>query len=722
MLQTGHSDRRSIPNTIQLIRASRNASPTLPVVLGEVTYEGILNTCFEEVQRFMVWASYLSGTAGHTYGANGIWQLNRREQPYGKSPHGGNWGNRPWDEAMQLAGSGQVGFAKRLLERFDWWKFEPHAEWVAWQHSDKKHGPFEMPYAAGIADRVRVIFVPFAEPIVVHALSANANYSLRHFDTRTGELKAPQNVRADATGDLALQPESTNGDSVVDWVVVLESAEKSRQAVSLHPENPRFFLFRGRPLTLIAATEHYGSVLNRAFDFERYLAEAADKHQTVSRTFLLYREIASPSNPASPCKPAPADYVSPWPRTGPHKALDELPQFDLDHWNPEYFERLHRFLKGASERGIVVELTLFSNSYGDAVWALNPLRAENNVQGVGKIPWYEYNTLHNAALVDRQLAHVRKILEESSGYDNVYYEICNEPGGNASPQATVADVDAWQARIAGFVRSELERLGHPHLVFGSQAFSYKPAFRQELDASFKQHEFDAVNVHPLPGMVLGGREYMLGNFMSKQLALKDFRDFCHATHAFPKPCVSDEDNAASMFRDPVGWTIHRKRAWMAVLSQCHYDYIDFSMNSGLETGTPDSRRMIRTWMKHLCDFVQTFDFVHARLANVWIADKPKHLVDTALALADGGYIAYLADDREVADPTAGQAISGNLTVRLPAGEYHVRFYSPVKGSVTGESQVRGEAAPVAIRLPRFEQDLVVQVSPAKSGADHHARR
>ena len=37
--------------------------------------------------------------------------------------------------------------------------------------------------------------------------------------------------------------------------------------------------------------------------------------------------------------------------------------------NPEYFERLHGFLELASQKGVIVELTLFSNTYGDAVWA-----------------------------------------------------------------------------------------------------------------------------------------------------------------------------------------------------------------------------------------------------------------------------------------------------------------------------------------------------------------
>ncbi|MCL6615114.1 MAG: hypothetical protein K6U03_10980 [Firmicutes bacterium] len=39
----------------------------------------------------------------------------------------------------------------------------------------------------------------------------------------------------------------------------------------LHPENPRYFLFRGRPRVLITAGEHYGSVINLDFDYLTYL-------------------------------------------------------------------------------------------------------------------------------------------------------------------------------------------------------------------------------------------------------------------------------------------------------------------------------------------------------------------------------------------------------------------------------------------------------------------
>ncbi len=155
-------------------------------------------------------------------------------------------------------------------------------------------------------------------------------------------------------------------------------------AVGMHPENPRYLLFRGKPLVLIAATEHYGSVLNRPFDYVAYLDDLAKKKLTLTRTFLLFRELQSASNPYSTCKPESADYIAPWPRSGVGKALDNESKYDLDRWNPEFFERLQRFLADASKRGIVVELTLFSCTYRDNIWALNPLRAENNLQGIGK--------------------------------------------------------------------------------------------------------------------------------------------------------------------------------------------------------------------------------------------------------------------------------------------------------------------------------------------------
>ena len=157
MLQTGHGDRRSISNTIRLVNSAYTGTPTLPVINGEVCYEGIGEACRQEVQRFMFWICMLSGACGHTYGANGIWQVNTKETPYGPSPRGRSWGHTPWEEAYQLPGSAQVGLGKRLLQKYEWWRFEPHSEWV---ENHATEDSVYAPYAGGISGKVRLVFLP----------------------------------------------------------------------------------------------------------------------------------------------------------------------------------------------------------------------------------------------------------------------------------------------------------------------------------------------------------------------------------------------------------------------------------------------------------------------------------------------------------------------------------------------------------------------------------
>lgn len=479
--------------------------------------------------------------------------------------------------------------------------------------------------------------------------------------------------------------------------------------IGVNPDNPRYFTFRGRTRVLICATEHYGSVLNRAFDFERYLDDAADKQQTLTRVFLLFRELQSARNPYSPCKPDSPDYLAPWVRSGPGVALDGEPMYDLDVWNDAYFARLHRFLSMASERAIVVEVTLFSNTYVDEVWALNPLRASNNRNGVGNVEWPDYTSQRDPALVARQTDFVRHVVRELNGFDNIYYEICNEPGGGFGEHVTPRDVDHWQEMIASVVREEEAGLPNPHLVFWSQAFTYHPRWEQEFDESFANPHFDAVNVHPLPDLIFHGRRYDLGRFMGKELKLAQIRDFCLAVQPVARPCVLDEDNSASLYRDQDGWTIHRKRAWMALLCGCHYDYIDFSITVGREAGTPASQRAIRTWMRHLSNFIHAFDVAHAVPSLTWIQVDIPHAVVAGLCVSGQMYVAYIADGRELGESGAGQPCSGTVRLDLPSGIHLVSFYAPVTGLYSPAIALEG-ARQTTLYVPPFEHDIVLVVA------------
>ena len=234
-------------------------------------------------------------------------------------------------------------------------------------------------------------------------------------------------------------------------------------------------------------------------------------------------------------------------------------------------------------------------------------------------------------------------------------------------------------------------------------FAYSPKFTQELDASFADPKLDAVNVHPLPDTVLGGRRFMLGNFMSKELTLAELRDFClqaHGQTVHSKPFVLDEDNAASLYRDDDGWTIHRKRAWVGVMSGGHYDYIDFSITVGSETGTPESAQKIRSWMSRLSEFIHGFDFLHASPAPNWIEKKPFQLVVACLALPGRDNAAYLANARELTDTAAGTPIRGTVSFHLPEGTYALSLYSPTSGALSSAVELKGTMVH-SIALPSF---------------------
>ena len=188
--------------------------------------------------------------------------------------------------------------------------------------------------------------------------------------------------------------------------------------------------YRNRPVCLLTASEHYGGVINRNFDYQAYLDQMATEGLRLTRLFVLFRELQTNLNPYSPCKPESTDYVAPYLRTGPGLALDRLPKYDLEQWNPEFFARLHGFLGTAMDKGVIVELTLLSNVYSETVWALSPLHGDNNVNSIGTVPWYDYMSTRHPALFNEQQRFIRKVLQEAAPYDNLIIEICNEPIGN----------------------------------------------------------------------------------------------------------------------------------------------------------------------------------------------------------------------------------------------------------------------------------------------------
>jgi hypothetical protein len=215
MLQTGHGDWDAARGAIPKLQAAYAREPVMPAMIGEYCYEGHMQTAFQDVQRYVFWGAMLSGSAGLTYGAAGVWHASIEGDPGIARVYDFT----TWKEGMNFPGSAQLGLGKKLLEQYPWWKFEPHPEWV-------EAGCF----AAGIPGEVRFIYLPrrnvynWTGPTVKN-LEPDVDWHVYYFDPATGRKFDQGTIKARVkAGDTPADPVDfkKNVPSPQDWVLVLE--------------------------------------------------------------------------------------------------------------------------------------------------------------------------------------------------------------------------------------------------------------------------------------------------------------------------------------------------------------------------------------------------------------------------------------------------------------------------------------------------------------------
>ena len=85
------------------------------------------------------------------------------------------------------------------------------------------------------------------------------------------------------------------------------------------------------------------------------------------------------------------------------------------------------------------------------MWKLSPMNAANHINDAGKLARESvYNRKQNGSLQAIQESLVRKLVAELNEFDNLYFEVCNEPyfGGVT---------DDWRRRIIDVIM-EAEKL------------------------------------------------------------------------------------------------------------------------------------------------------------------------------------------------------------------------------------------------------------------------
>ena len=443
-------------------------------------------------------------------------------------------------------------------------------------------------------------------------------------------------------------------------------AEQDDKTIRLHPDNPHYFLWRGKPTILITSGEHYGALLNRDFDYKKYLKTLESLGFNLTRTFSgAYCEpVGAFKIQNNTLAPAKNRLICPWKRSDQPEYANGGNKFDLTKWDPAYFKRLRDFVSDASRCGVVVELVFFCPFYEDGMWKLSPMNAANNINGIGKMERTEVYTLKYPKLLAVQDAMVCRIVEELKDFDNLYYEICNEPyfGG-----VTLE----WQAHIAETIA--------------------------EAEANFKAKHLIAQNI---------ANKYQKITDPNPRVSIFNFH------YAKPPKTVTDNYGLNRVIGDDeTGFAgsepkPYRLEGWDFIIAGgAVYDNLDYSFSVGHEDGTAKINApggggdVLHKQLGILCDFINGFNFIKMKPDNSVIKGGIPEKA-TARALVENGraYAIYINGGSKA-----------QLQVELPKGKYTAEWINTKTGKTNKNEMFEHADGNRVLNSPNYKDDIALRI-------------
>ncbi len=407
-------------------------------------------------------------------------------------------------------------------------------------------------------------------------------------------------------------------------------------------ENPRYFGDADGNVVYLTGSHTWSNLVDigptdppPAFRFVPYLDFLEQYHHNFIRmwtwepvTWDTRRQGRDATQTAAP---------QPWARTGPGKALDGKPKFDLSKFNPVYFDRLRSRVVAAGERGIYVSIMLFEGwalQHAEGAWEGHPFNPANNVQGLdgdanGDGKGLEVHELAVPAITERQEAYVRKVVDTVNDLDNVLYEISNE-NHPASTQ--------WQYHIINYIHDYEKGKPKQHPV--GMTFQFKGGSNQTLFDS----PADWISPNPEGG----------------------YRDDPPAADG-SKVILNDTDHL---------WGIGGNQAWVwkSFLRGMNPIFMDPYDGGVLDSAFNPEWDPIRRSMGYARRFAERM--------NLKEMSPHGELASTEYCLANPGveYLVYLPEGGEVTVDLSGGA-----------GQFTVEWFNPSTGEVAPANEVTGGA-------------------------------
>lgn len=454
--------------------------------------------------------------------------------------------------------------------------------------------------------------------------------------------------------------------------------------LALHPENPHYFIFRDKPTVLIGSGEHYGAVLNLDFDYAVYLNQLAADELNVTRTFTgIYREDKTSFKiTGNTLAPDSGRFICPWAKSDQPGYLYGGNKYDLSKWDNEYFERLKDFIVQAGQRSIVVELDLFSNYYNDPQWRLSPVYHANNINGIGKVEDHkEVLSLKHPEILAVQESMVKKIVSELQEFDNLYYEVCNEPYFGD----TIA-LEAWEQHMTNIIADAEKDFKFKHLISQNIANGKK------------------VVKDPNPNVSIFNFHYARPPVTVEM------------NYGLKKPIGDNETGFKGTSDYP-----YRAEAWdFLIAGGALYNNLDYSFTVGNEDGMfqfPANQPggggiSLRDQLRILKDFMNSMDFIHMKPAKEFVKEFSADS-STVRVLAKPGetYAIYINRfGRDKSFITGRPPQTAAMKVELPAGNFTLEWMDVTTGSIVKTEKIVHPGGLHQVLSPEYILDIALRIS------------
>jgi hypothetical protein len=458
----------------------------------------------------------------------------------------------------------------------------------------------------------------------------------------------------------------------------------SATPIAKHPDNPHYFIYNGKPLVLITTDQHYGAVINLDFDYIAFLNTLKEFGMNLTRIYPGgYVEMKDQYIAGNPLGPAPDRYILPWAQsheTGANQFLGHY-KLDLNTWNSDYFTRLKDFVYQASIRNIIVEIAFFNGMYDDR-WMAQPLFHSNNIQNVGTCAFQQFTTLADERLVKYQKEYVKKIASELYKYDNLIYDISDEP------EMQRQDSHAWNSALLDALIS----VDHNRHIYGETANSASPDFTGDKRISW------------IPTEYISPMEITLNN---------DYID--------NKPII-DVETAYYPFwysANPIEET--RVEGWYGMLGGLagliHLNS-DFSTKNPTASGT-DTRTKVLPQKQVLMSFMYSLDFIRmAKFVNFGVLHS--EALGSAIAEPGKQYALYLFHGTKKWEewpqgPTADRFtvnpewFQDSIHINVLSGNYRIEWINPSSGELIDSSHQVLEGGDIILHTPRYYTDIALRM-------------